>query len=278
LLTEMTWKIVFLGMLQGLLEWFPISSQGNLVLAMIHLLGIGREEALNISVNLHLGTMFASLAYFREDFLALAKVLPNYHLRHSNGVSNLITFLLFSSIISGFIGYFVFKIAEISLTIGEYFSGAIGFALVMTGLLHKYSTKHEIRETKDVKILDTLLLGIAQGFSAFPGISRSGITISALLYRKFKSEAAITLSFLMSVPAVLMAMFGLSITAGFVYIGIADLILGSLSSFITGLLAIHVFMKTAQKVDLSVFCMTIGVLALLPTFSYLLGTVNLRSY
>ncbi len=269
-MTEMTLRVVFLGILQGFLEWLPISSQGNLVLVMIYLLGMGGAEALNLSVYLHIGTLFAALAYFRRDFFTLAKALPNYRFRYSNGVNNLISFLLFSSIISGFIGYFILKLTEISLTIGESFTGIIGVALIMTGLLQKYARKCEKRKIEDVKFSDIFLLGVVQGFSAFPGISRSGITISALLFREFKGEAAIKLSFLMSVPAVLGAELGLGLAGGFISVGTIELILGCLSSFLTGLLSIHVLIKAAQKINFWAFCMLVGFLALLPTFSYLL--------
>jgi len=269
-LNEMIWKVVFLGILQGFLEWLPISSRGNLVLLMIHVLGMGGVEALNLSIYLHMGTLLAVLAYFRRDFVSLAMSLPNYRFRYSNEMSSLISFLLFSSIVSGSVGYFILKLAETSLMTGEYLTAIIGVSLVATGLLQKYVRKHEKRKIEDVKSSDTLLLGIAQGFSVFPGISRSGITISALIFREFKSEAATKLSFLMSVPAVLMAEVGSVITGGVISVGITDIFLGCFSSFLTGLISIHILIKAAEKIRFWGFCVLIGVLALLPTFSYLL--------
>lgn len=264
--------MVFLGVLQGFLEWLPISSQGNLVLAMIYLLGIDPAEALSLSVYLHVGTLFAALVYFRYDLFALMRTLPNYRFRYTSRANSIISFLLFSSILSGLVGYFIFRFAEMSLTIGEYFTGIVGAALIVTGLLQKYSKKSEKREFEDVKPFDTFLLGVLQGFSAFPGISRSGITISALLLRKFKSEAAIKLSFLMSVPAVIGAEIGLGMTKSLASVGTLALISGGFTSFLIGLLSIHVMMRSAQKVNFWSFCILIGVLALLPFFSYLTGT------
>jgi len=241
------------------------------MLVMIYLFGMGRLESFSLPIYLHIGTLFAALVYFRREFLALAKALPSYRFRYSGGVNNLMSFLLFSTLLSGFIGYFIFKLAEKSLlTLGEYFTGMIGVALIITGLLQKYSRKHEKREIGEVKFFDTILLGVAQGFSAFPGISRSGVTISTLLFREFKSESAIKLSFLMSVPAVLIAELGLGITEGFVSVGIMELTLGCLSSFLIGLLSIHLLVKATKKIKFWGFCILIGVLALLPTFSYML--------
>ncbi len=271
---EVIWKVILLGILQGVLEWLPISSQGNLVLVMIYLLGIDQAEALNLSVYLHIGTFFAALTYFRYDFLTLAKNLPSYRFQFGNGVNSLVSFLLFSSILSGFVGYFIIRLAEISLSVGEYFTGMMGVALLVTGVLQKYSTKTGRREIEDVKPSDTFLLGIAQGFSAFPGISRSGITIFALLLRKFKNEAAIKLSFLMSVPAVIGAGLGLGLGRSFVSVGTIGLLVGCLSSFLTGLPSIRIMMKTAQKVNFWSFCVFIGSLALLPTFSNILATLS----
>ena len=266
----MIWKVVFLGILQGFLEWLPISSRGSLVLLMIHVLGMGGVEALSLSIYLHMGTLLAVLAYFRRDLVALVKSLPNYRFKYSNEMSSLMSFLIFSSILSGSVGFLIVKLTQTSLVTGEYLTGIIGLSLIATGLLQKYTKKTEKRQIKDVKSSDTLLLGIAQGFSAFPGISRSGITISALIFREFKRDAATKLSFLMSVPAVLMAELGSVITEGFVSVGITDLFLGCFSSFLIGLLSIHTLIKAAEKIKFWGFCMLIGVLALLPTFSYLL--------
>ena len=153
--------------------------------------------------------------------------------------------------------------------LGGFFMVGTGIALVSTGLIQKLAKESAERSVDDLKLADTLILGVAQGLSAFPGISRSGITISALLIRGFKGEAASKLSFLMSIPAVIVAEIGLASAASLSQIGMMDLLLGSVSSFLTGTLSIHILMKVARKIRFWSLCVVMGILALLPLLGYL---------
>ncbi|MFQ6095469.1 MAG: undecaprenyl-diphosphate phosphatase [Candidatus Bathyarchaeia archaeon] len=267
---EEAWKAIVLGILQGVLEWLPISSQGNLILVMTWLLGIDLADALSFSVYLHAGTLLAAALYFRRDILAMLKALTSYRLRRSDREGRLISFLLFTTILTGFVGFIIYKLAEAYLTVvGEFFTAVIGAALITTGLIQKFAKEREKRNIDDVKLSDTLILGVVQGFSAFPGMSRSGITISALLIRGFNDEAALKLSFLMSIPAVFIAEIGLASGASFSQIRLMNLLLGVVFSFLMGTLSIHVLMKTVGRIRFWSLCILIGVLAVLPLLSYL---------
>ena len=266
----MIWEAVILGILQGILEWLPISSQGNLVLVMVVLLGMEESQALGLSVYLHAGTLFSLLVYFRRVILDLVKALPEYRFgRSSNKEDKLISFLLLATILTGIVGYPIFQLAQTTTVLGEIFIALIGAALIFTGLLQKTIGKLGSRTTQDIELTDSLLLGVLQGLSAFPGVSRSGITTSALLFRRFKSESALKLSFLMSIPAILVAEIGLGLMTGFAAINTSDIIIGCGSSFITGLISIHILLKIAQRIKFWAFCVAIGSLALLP----MLGSV-----
>ena len=266
---EEGWKLIVLGIFQGFLEWLPVSSQGQLVLVMTYLLGIDSADALGFSVYLHSGTLIAAAVYFRRDLLVLLRKLPSYRFQDSDRESRVISFLLFATVLTGIMGYFIYRIAEATSVFGEFFMAAISIALISTGLIQKLAKEHEERNVDEVKLSDTLVLGLVQGLSAFPGVSRSGITVSALLMRGFKGEAALKLSFLMSIPAVLVAEIGLASTASLSQIRMMDLLLGSAFSFLTGALSIHLLMKTARKIKFWSLCLLIGILALLPLLSYL---------
>jgi len=267
----MTWEAVVLGILQGMLEWLPISSQGNLMLVMVVFLGIEESQALGLSVYLHAGTLFSLLVYFRRVILDLMRALPEYRFGRSNSKeNNLISFLLLATVLTGIVGYPIFRLAQTTTVLGEIFIALIGAALILTGLLQKTMERLGSRTTQDIRLTDSLLLGVLQGLSAFPGVSRSGITTSALLFRRFKSESALRLSFLMSIPAILVAEIGLSLTAGFVAINTSDIIIGCSSSFITGLISIHILLGIAQRIKFWTFCVAIGSLALLPVLGFLL--------
>ena len=232
-------------------------------------LRIDSADALGLSVYLHSGTLFAAAIYSRRDLLALFRTLRSYRLRSSEQESRLTSFLLFTTVLTGIIGYLIYRLAEATSLLGEFFMAGTGIALVSTGLIQKLAKESAERSVDDLKLTDTLILGVAQGLSAFPGISRSGITISALLIRGFKGEAALKLSFLMSIPAVIVAEIGLASAASLSQIGMMDLLLGSAFSFLTGALSIHIFMKAARKIRFWSLCVLIGILALLPLLGYL---------
>ena len=266
---EMLLEAVVLGILQGVLEWLPVSSRGNLVLAMMHLFGVGAAEALKLSVFLHTGTLLAAAVYFRREIAALLRALPRYRLNYADRENSLTSFLLFSTVLTGAVGYPLFRLALEATVVGEAFTALVGVALIATGLLQRSARKTGGRGSADPGPRDTLLVGVAQGFSAFPGISRSGVTTSLLLLRGFSGTEALRLSFLMSVPSVLVAEVGLGLTRGLPAVGTQDLLLGALSSFALGMLSIHVLVRAAERVRFWKFCLLLGVLAVLPTLYYL---------
>jgi len=263
---------VIFGILQGVLEWIPISSQGSLVLIMMYFFGLEAGQALNYSIFLHIGTLSAAAIYFKKEILALFKALPNYRFDYSTEENRLISFLLLTTILTGALGYFLLKLAQKMATalIGEVFIAMIGIALIINGLVQKLSQTQGKRESASLNLKDTLILGFAQAFSAIPGMSRSGITTSSLIFRKFKGEEALKLSFLMSIPAVLGAEIGLAILEGIPKVGVGEILAGVLSSFLVGLISIHALLKIARKIKFWALCLLLGILALLPMIGYLL--------
>lgn len=263
-------EAMILGVLQGVLEWLPISSQGNLVLAMVRLFGLEAEQALNLSVFLHMGTLFAVVVYLRKDILNLLRALPRYRLNYADREGSIISFLLFTTVLTGVVGYLVFRLAHAMATVvGEALVALTGVALIITGLLQRFVKKGVERKSADPDPKDTLLLGVGQGLSPFPGVSRSGITTSFLLFRGFDGKEALRLSFLMSVPSILAAEVGLSLVGGVPPVGATDMLVGVLSSFAFGILSIHTLLRIAERIRFWMFCLLLGILALLPTLFYL---------
>ena len=188
---------VIFGILQGIFEWLPISSQGNIVLVMVGLMGMDPGNALNFAIFLHTGTLFSVIVYFRNDIINLLKSLRTYRPGYSQENDRVITFLLVSTIITGTLGFFLYKSIRMATFSGEVFLGLVGLALIITGILQKISEKGKVKFTKP-NFKDSVLMGILQGLAIVPGISRSGITVSGLLLRKYDSKEALRLSFLMS--------------------------------------------------------------------------------
>ncbi|HII02929.1 TPA: undecaprenyl-diphosphate phosphatase [Methanosarcinaceae archaeon] len=272
-------EAVVLGTIQGIAEWLPVSSEGMTSLVLINFFGKSLSEAIPIAVWLHLGTLLAALVYFKEDVILITKRLPEYfkgivsrtriqEIPDSeparSGGDRLISFLIISTFLTGVIGLpIMLYITEKTEISGESATAAVGVFLILTGLFQRLSAGAKSPK-KEPGIQDALFTGIAQGFAAFPGISRSGITVAALLFRKFDSEKALKLSFLMSIPTVLASEIGIGIM-GLLVVDLNSL-LAVIFSFIFGLLTINILLKVARKVDFSYFCMILGFMSVLPLF------------
>ncbi|MBN2101551.1 MAG: undecaprenyl-diphosphate phosphatase [Candidatus Aenigmarchaeota archaeon] len=256
------------GVLQGIFEWLPISSQGNLVLVMVGLMGMDPGNALNFAIFLHTGTLLSVIVYFREDVIRILKSLRTYKRGYSDENNSLLTFLIISTIITGALGFILYKSIQTVAFTGEAFLGLVGLALIITGILQKISEKGKVKFTKP-NFKDSVLMGILQGLAIVPGISRSGITVSAFLLRKYEPKEALRLSFLMSIPAVLGAEIGLALMGSLPEISISEALTGVLTSFIVGLIAIHLLIKLTGKIKFWLFCILIGILALVPFLGFL---------
>jgi undecaprenyl-diphosphatase len=264
-----------LGTIQGITEWLPISSKAMTSLVMIKFFGQPLSEALPFAIWMHIGTLLASVIYFREELKKIVNRLPAYFSAilgsrsnkktdfktKENDEDNLISFLIIATFLTGIVGLpimlFVVKKAQIS---GEVATVAIGIFLIITGLLQRISA-----DAKSMKKLpdrrDAIIVGLGQGFAAIPGISRSGTTTGLFLLRKFDSESALKYSYLMSIPAVLGAEIVLQVM-DIVKIDFSSL-LAVAFSFIFGLLTIDILLKVARKVNFSNFCLILGLMTIL---------------
>jgi len=255
---------IILGTAQGIFEWLPISSQGNLILLMVGFFNISIGIAIKYSIFLHLGTFLAVLVYFKKDIIEIFKNLKKYKIGFDQKENGLISFLIISTLVTGIIGFPLLKLISSFSFKGEIFLGLIGLALIFTGLLQKISFKKEIKDKKRLNLKDSVLLGIFQGLAIIPGISRSGITVSAFLLKKYTGKQSLHLSFLMSIPVLFLGGVFLPIIDGFPNLPILHLILGLIFSFIFGLLTIKILMQIAEKMRFWLFAIIIGVLAFLP--------------
>lgn len=241
------------GILQGLLEWLPVSSEGNMVILLTQLFGYGVEETLNTVIFLHLGTGFAALTYFREPVL-------NILLMKTPADRDMFYKLFLMTGLTGLVGFPLFMFLNVSASIGETILALTGVALIITGLLQRQASQSS-KDGSELSWPLTILLGVAQGLAIIPGLSRSGLTTSIMLFRNFDGEEAFRISFLMSIPASFAAAIGLMLVKGFqpdAYSGLAALV-----AALVGYLTIGRLLVLARKVSFWKICVGLGSLAIL---------------
>ena len=179
-------EAIILSIIQGITEWFPVSSSGHLAL-MQQFFGF---QNLPYDVFLHFAGIFAVLFVFKREILKLLSF---------NRVSlKYISLLVIALIPAGFVGFLLSDWIENLFSNMTY----LGIFFIFSGVV-VYSTKFSIERKSDINNKDAWFIGLLQALAILPGISRSGITISAGLFKGVSKRAAIRFSFLMSIPLIL---------------------------------------------------------------------------
>lgn len=279
---------IFLGILQGIAEFLPISSSGHLAVAQ-RLFALD-DVPLLFDIFLHLATLGAVVLFFHKTIIRLFCVLGRWLTRKSREEDksdlSMIVALLLGTFITGIIGIFF---SDIVPTISEKIicGGFIVTALILIlsdFVDSKNQKKREALGTQnDEKVVATdgsvagaqtvkpwqgLLIGFAQGLGVLPGISRSGSTIAGALLCGVDRKIAGEFSFLLSIPAILGAFilelkdFG-SMSSS---IGVGAVIAGCVAAFLSGLFALSVLMKIIKKGHLQWFALyliPVGILGII---------------
>jgi len=258
-----------LGAVQGITEWLPISSEGALVLtqqALGSALPLG--DMIRVALFLHLGTFFAALFYFWNDVTVLLRALFK-PVSASPEEKKTVWFLVIATAVSGVLGALILvgisrEFETIASASGAVVTLFVGALLLVTAFLQFRAGKGGDKSVAALEKKDGIILGLAQGLSALPGISRSGITIAALLLNKFSKQVALRLSFLMSLPIVF---FG-NIVLGFGDAALtAGALWGLLFSFLFGLVTIKGLFAFAERVNFGWFVFVFGLLTIFAALS-----------
>lgn len=183
---------LLLGAVQGLTEWLPISSSGHLVIAQ-KLLGL--EIPVAFDTALHMGTLIPVLIIFRREIFKILKAFLSFNRRDEN--FNLGVFILIGTIVTGLIGITFLQFFE-SLFKSTF---AVGAGLMVSGVF-VYVSKF-FRGNRKLGLTDSVVIGIVQGVSIAPGMSRSGLTISTGMMRKIDRKTLFRFSFLLSILAII---------------------------------------------------------------------------
>jgi len=236
------WNYIILGVIQGIFEWIPISSEG--IVALVSQFFITEINPIDVALFLHFGTLFSVLVYFRKDWKEVL-MLRN---------SRLLKFLIISTLVSLIIGYPLYRVVK-NIAIGNTLLVIMGFALLLTAFFQKKKKAPKMGFNKLA-----LISGFLQGLAVIPGLSRSGSTIFGLSFRKIEPQNILKFSYMMSVPAIF---------ASSAYLAFQNPSLASdgwpslIFSFLVGLLSLHFLLNLAKRTNFFKFALLFGLLCLL---------------
>lgn len=279
---------IFLGLIQGVTEFLPVSSSGHLAI-LRNLLGIETADGLFFDVLLHLGTVIVIIIVFRKDILRmlvealrmLADVIYNLqtkaHNRREqdakrcrkivhNNYRKFVVQVLVSTFPTAIIGY----AARDLVSFADQTLIVPGVCLILNAglLLVADVTESGRRIPKDISYTNAFMIGVAQGISTLPGLSRSGTTIAACLLSGFEKKFAVKYSFIMAIPAILGAVVlelfsidfsRLAISQFFIYLAGA-VVAGAVGYFCIRKMLVIVRKKRFK--GFAVYCLILGIVAI----------------
>ena len=184
---------IIIGIVQGVSEWLPISSKTQVLFVSNILFGLPLAVAFAFGLFMEVGSLFSATFYFRREILSL------FHDR------KLLVYLLVVTLVTGIEGVPLYLVSD-SLLAGAYNLGlpmtVLGAFLIFDGLYIRRSRKTPRTGTlNELSLKQYAIVGAAQGFSALPGVSRSGMTVSTLLFMGVSPKEAFRLSYLAYIPA-----------------------------------------------------------------------------
>jgi len=252
------------GIVQGIVEWLPVSSQGNLALVLAAV-GVAPEQAIQLALFLQVGTTLSAATYYREEIRVVVNALPGWRPATAyDGDRALASYLVVASGMTGLVGIplYVFAVDLAGQLTGGVFVAVIGGLLILTGVLQLGSESVAMGGREQPTLTDSILVGGVQGIAILPGVSRSGVTASALLFRSYDPPAAFRLSFLLSIPASLGAagltvvgaggLPGISPTAAATALGV---------SAVVGYVTIDALLRLVDRIPFWAVCFGLGGLA-----------------
>ncbi|WP_331445691.1 undecaprenyl-diphosphate phosphatase [Natranaerobius thermophilus] len=199
-------ELFILGLIQGITEFLPVSSSAHLVIGE-KIMSL-EYPGLIVEITLHFASFVALLIYFNTEIWDLITNSLKYLIKKSSYCKqqfSLMVFLIVTTLISGITGIILEQV------LGEYIKhlAVTGTSLIITGclliLIEKSHKFHFIflKQEQDLFIKDSFFMGICQGLSVIPGISRSGITVIAGISQGYSKDLAVKLSFLLAFPIIL---------------------------------------------------------------------------
>lgn len=237
-------QYLLLGIIQGIFEWIPVSSEGVVALTS-QALSID-SNPVNIAIFLHLGTFFSTLLYFWKDWKDI--------LTFKNPV--MLRFLIITTAVSLLIGYPLYRIIENQAT-GAILLLIMGGGLLFTAFFNR-TNRFKLRMDEKSRILP-VIAGLMQGLAVIPGLSRSGATIFGLSLGHLSPTQILRISYIMSAPVILASSIYLLLTDPVLTEGWPALI----SSFLVGIASLAIIMKFVSRVNFFYFALIFAIICII---------------
>ncbi|MBO4902482.1 MAG: undecaprenyl-diphosphate phosphatase [Lachnospiraceae bacterium] len=282
-------QAIIMGIVQGLTEFLPVSSSGHLAI-MKNLLGVNTDTGILFDVLLHFATLLAVFFVMYRDIIKLVvdffQILRDLFINIGRFFSNLTAIHKKPYIVLASTSYRKFVIMLVISTIPTGILGVLlsdvvtaaqsallipGICLIVTGLILFLSDllKEGRKKPKNANYGDAFAIGVTQGISVLPGLSRSGTTITACLLCGFDRKFAVKYSFIMSMPAILGAMVLELTDIGGTHLAgseIAAYIIGMIFAAAVGFFAIRIMLNVVMNRYFKYFafyCLAIGAVSII---------------
>lgn len=248
--------LIILGVVQGITEFLPISSSGHLVL-LEKIFGLNCDFVF-LNVLLHCATLLAVIIYYRKTIIYLI-MHPTCRMNKFLIIATIpavIFVLLFNSFVNNVLSNYIFV--------------GIGFLLSALFLLIAVIMAKKNTHPSPLNYKNVIVMGVSQALAIFPGLSRSGTTLSFGLVAGVERQTALDFSFLMSIPIILASLVYQLIfsdfSTDFVDINIAGIIVSTVTAFLSALLGLIIMKKLVKNINLVYFIpylIIIGVLTII---------------
>jgi undecaprenyl-diphosphatase len=260
---------VLLGAIQGVSEWLPISSKTQVIIASTYLFGLTFEQGYALGLFLEVGTFIAATIYFRRQVLGVLRALVG---RGDQEDRMLLKFLVIATAVTAVLGVVIYKVVSSSLT-----GPALGIPMIILGcvligdgalIVLARGRRVPTRGLADLGNRDIMIIGVAQGIAAFPGVSRSGATVSTMLLMGIKPEDSFRLSFLALIPASIGAT-GVTVLLSKASIGsvvntltLPVILVSILVTIVIGVVSIRTLLRVAGSKRIALLAFVLGALAI----------------
>jgi len=257
-----------LGIVQGISEWLPISSKTQIMITSIYILHLTFNQAYALGLFLEIGTVLAAIVYFRREVFGILKALV---LRGSAYDYMMLKYVVIITVLTGLVG------VPLYLTVADSIKGVgIGLPMIVLGLIligdavliHisrlRYAPRKKLSE---LRTWELVLIGVVQGIAVLPGISRSGVTVSAMLLLGLNPEDSFRLSFISLIPAAIGAsIVPVLFTKHLFHSLVTNVSAGTMFTSVVvamliSLVLIDVLLRFARSKHIALLTTTLGILA-----------------